>query len=850
MADRRGVRSASRRKTPTPQPPSKTNTPQPGRASRTRGLRSASRDLEPVNEAQKPTRRSARHASVTTVTDESDYEAKSTRRTKRRPAKEVVADLTILEEVDTQVDIQEAPETPTRTQLEENPAPFRSPGAASEMSGTTAITSFSMVEADFLDHKKMLKHMRKLCESSAEFLDHLAPDDKSLEDDQQNIHEIHKPDSDFSDEFRDFNEELDVHLKHYKTEEHSYIHTRAIHRALFGHGQASATQSGLDLILYLANLLIFAKQMIPSLRTDKEMWTMARKLDNSFPSQFMSSLISNGKPTITGESALLNQTFDLALELRTQLAILVLERSASEDDFNPDEVIGDVFLRSESSQAEGGALIRGWSIAALGGEDSALPQEFENKVIERVTNMREFFALDDESLDRGEVIDIEGLGNNFPWDATILRLLHWVRLRHRELRINIHEAGGAAAILRSVKQQLEEPPSATEQPRAVSTPRESLRKKRTSFGRDRRRSSRKFDPNAPVDFQAIDALRARERLSQASTARQAQEEQPMEPIEKEGDELPVVEAQQDDDQPIVGEEDEEQPIEQPAEVVEDELEGEKEPEATAPPGSSAALFKALKRFSKPGKENRGTSIFDRQSNAQRVDFGDGFDTQPTPGPSTKNKGKQRAQPASSRKRARTVEIEDDSEDDAFETEDRTARAQERRQRAPVTKKVRIDPTSSAPPTSHQPPPRSHVDKDYQPEPTQEESISETEAPDMTEEPPSSMYQAQRRLAKQARAPRPQVTERKAKTAWTENEENALAEYMEMYPAKYAAILRHDRDEGNRVLQDRDQVALKDKARIMAKDMIKSGCGLMPGFENIIQPTNKLGKALIAQGYTW
>jgi hypothetical protein len=89
MADRRSVRSASRRKTPTPQPPSKANTPQPARASRTRALRSASRDVEIV-ETLKPTRRSAQQASITTVTDESEHERHTTRKSRRRPAKEAM----------------------------------------------------------------------------------------------------------------------------------------------------------------------------------------------------------------------------------------------------------------------------------------------------------------------------------------------------------------------------------------------------------------------------------------------------------------------------------------------------------------------------------------------------------------------------------------------------------------------------------------------------------------------------------------------------------------------------------------------------------------------------------------
>jgi hypothetical protein len=89
MADRRSVRSTSRRKTPTPQPQAKATAEQLGRASRARSLRSASREVGDIIDIQKPTRRSARQASVTT-NDESEYETRQTRKTKRKPAKELL----------------------------------------------------------------------------------------------------------------------------------------------------------------------------------------------------------------------------------------------------------------------------------------------------------------------------------------------------------------------------------------------------------------------------------------------------------------------------------------------------------------------------------------------------------------------------------------------------------------------------------------------------------------------------------------------------------------------------------------------------------------------------------------
>jgi hypothetical protein len=181
-------------------------------------------------------------------------------------------DLTMVEEIDTQVALDLGPATPTRIDLDSQ-ALFRSPGAASQMSGTTARSSFSMAEAEYLEPRFIVKHMRKLCEAADEFLDHIAPDNGSIEVDLHNIQEMQKPDSDFADEYRDFDLELEVHLKHFKGEERNYIHNRAVHQALLGpNGDAVAAQTGLDLILYLTNVLVFAKQMIYSDRSTSDVF--------------------------------------------------------------------------------------------------------------------------------------------------------------------------------------------------------------------------------------------------------------------------------------------------------------------------------------------------------------------------------------------------------------------------------------------------------------------------------------------------------------------------------------------------------------------------------------------------
>ena len=745
-------------------------------------------------------------------------------------------DLTMVEEMDSQValDLVPAPATPTRIDLDDQTL-FRSPGAASQMSGTTAHSSLSLIEADILEPKFIVRHMGKLCEAADEFLDHVAPDNGTIEVDLHNIREMQKPDSDFVEEYRDFEITLHVHLKHFKGEERSYIHNRAVHQALFGpNGDAVAAQTGLDLILYTTNVLVFAKQMIYSDRSTREVWDALRQMDNSFPSQFMHSLISGAQPTSAGESALVTDTFDLALELRTQLAILVLQRAAQESQFDPEEVLNEVFMLQDA----GVSVLRGWNASALGGEDSALPQDFQDRVTKQLDAVRAFFAPNAKSLENGQLIDLEGLSSNFPWEAAVLRLLDWARHRHIELRKTIEQVGDAKKILKRVTTAMENLQSSIENTNAAPALRQSPRKKRTSFGRDRRRSSRRFDPNAPVDARAIEALKARENetgvIFEIEAVRSAQEVEPTQPATEEGlIAQPVPDDQQDDWQPILGDD-----LEQPeATLVGDPTlveEAEQDVSKTIPPGppsSTADMVKMLKAPSRAEKENR--SFFDRQPTAVSVAFGEGFDdSQPTPGPSNKTKGKARAEAAPSRKRGRD-DNDDDDEDDAFGKDVRTASDQqvnERRRQAPVAKKVRLNSSLEAPP-SHQPL-RSTASQMEEPE--QDESTSEKEAPEMSEDapngvmeapsetrntPPISSHQEVRQLAAENSLYQRRRQERQPRRQWSAAAEEALVGYMERFPQGYADILKADLAE-SKILQEWSQVNLKDKVRNMAVTMIK------------------------------
>ncbi|KAJ4305269.1 hypothetical protein N0V90_000800 [Kalmusia sp. IMI 367209] len=752
----------------------------------------------------------------------------------------LATDLTTVEEVDTQTVIEDTPATPPRP-VAEVAIPHHSPGAVSEMSGTTAISSFTMIEADKLQPRFMLRHLPKLYQEAVEFGEHLVPQNGRMEDDDIRIKEMLKPDSDFVADYNDLDQQLMARIAHFRGEHQRYIHIRAVHAALFGSGRdVAAAQTGLDLILYQANLIVLAKQMIHSDRNDKDMERAIRELDSSFPALFLPALILgiNAAESATGDSALLQETFELALELRTQLAILCLEQGAPDEAFDPDAALEEVFFHSQSTENDNhSAIVRGWSVSMLGEED-ALPKAFMNKVVYRINEIRSFFLSDDQSLGRGETVDLEGLGSANPWKVLLLRLLGWVRSRSQELQAAIQQQGGELGILEKVKAEIQEPTAAPERVHLV--PRVSPRKKRSTFGRDRRRSSRKFDPNAEVNDEVLDKIIARERgAAIQSTEAASQHETPGVEAEEEVAMIPL----EEDDWLPPHDDEQDQVIEPPQDAVQNIAEEASAhvPESSRPPQSTGDFVKLLKETRTLDKENRGTSLFERQATAQRVDFGDGFDeSQPTPGPSRKGKEPQRS--TTMKRRRQIGEVSDEEDDDAFETQQRDANVQQQRAKA---KRVRIDPSSSGAPTSHQPQAR---DEDVDIPPVENEEPSESEVPEMTEEaPPRSTLESQKALARASTLHRTTRKPRRARALWSVREEEALIDYMAEYPKQYSKILAVDK-EGEMLLQQRTQVDLKDKVRNMAKIMIKSGAGLRPGFQDVVTPA--IAAQLLEDGYVW
>jgi hypothetical protein len=179
------------------------------------------------------------------------------------------------------------------------------------------------------------------------------------------------------------------------------------------------------------------------------------KLDTEFPSQFVSSWSVQGANRSVGSSGLLNKTFDLAIELRTQVAILkLLENSEKDLPKSPGYCLRLVFYnepdQEESDDSDGEQAIekgglRGWGTAAF----SRLDRNQVKRVQERFKLIESTFPTKDYEGNPHYLDDLKDV--EFQWEDFVLLALDWVRERSRELFENIRDNGGVENIVKIIK---------------------------------------------------------------------------------------------------------------------------------------------------------------------------------------------------------------------------------------------------------------------------------------------------------------------------------------------------------------------------------------------------------------
>jgi len=210
----------------------------------------------------------------------------------------------------------------------------------------------------------------------------------------------------------------------------------------------------------------------------------------------------------------------------------------------------------------------------------------------------------------------------------------------------------------------------------------------------------------------------------------------------------------------------------------------------------------------PGVKSR--AFIDAQQDAERVRWEDSQAPRVTT---------QEAEASTNlRKRPIPVEHEDDaeeddddvSEDEGFQQDTRKVDVAQRRRQAPTTQRRTAEAGTPEPQRRHAEPGSSAKRQRQESDRTEEADDDEEE-----ETPPVSRFKRSQALAKAANVTRHASggNGRKPREAWSEEATNALIEYIEEYGCVWAKIKEMDKASDN-LFEERDQVALKDRARNM------------------------------------
>ena len=145
---------------------------------------------------------------------------------------------------------------------------------------------------------------------------------------------------------------------------------------------------------------------------------------------------------IPGTSALAIETFQYALEVRTQYTIMLLARVSGQPNFDWDVVIQQTFFRDEK-------ILKGWGITGLPSEDST--NEVLFSIVTRVGQLREAF----EASPKDPSAVVERLRTSFPWMTFVSQTIGWISLRSNEVDAQITSSGGTEATCQGLNDEIQ-----------------------------------------------------------------------------------------------------------------------------------------------------------------------------------------------------------------------------------------------------------------------------------------------------------------------------------------------------------------------------------------------------------
>ena len=251
-------------------------------------------------------------------------------------------------------------------------------------SAHSGITSDTQYELSRLDQDLMVNALPFLYQYSNSLLNLFSSEDAS---DLLQLHrDLQQPTSSASKRLNAFLEGFMLNRKHYGDD--TPIDLDVAVRALSGLRQGVEIPKGAwrpDAVLYMANLARYISTIYASNENSEEARVTLNSMFNSFPAPFVS--VSDADTNAPGHSwsdLPVHDTLALVLEIRTQYLFHELSKKYSHPAFDPDEILRAIFYADH-------ARLRGVDYMD---DFSTLPSDFEVTFTKRITAIRRYFSND------------------------------------------------------------------------------------------------------------------------------------------------------------------------------------------------------------------------------------------------------------------------------------------------------------------------------------------------------------------------------------------------------------------------------------------------------------------------
>ena len=319
---------------------------------------------------------------------------------------------------------------------------YKSPGGLSAFSGTTARTSFPTQELTELNPEDILDTLPDLSDTTDRFLSFVIPTELSEVSVATTIVQLQNKDSRENKKLRRLGDIFERQRKEYGGD--SYINVGNTLRRLLGGKTVPIDEQTAswrpDALLQKANLAILVSRILSSEEQDQKEHFLEDTAGN-FPQPFAQRL--RHPESLTPEcSALTETTFRLALELRTQEAIMLLAHHVGKINFDPDTALLQMFYDAND--------LKGWAVPGLRAVE--LRKEAKDMILRRVEQLRGAFRS--TTLD-GQSSAVESLQESFPWTIFVQQMVAWAGQRLVEIEIQTTTYGGAQAICQRLSNMIQ-----------------------------------------------------------------------------------------------------------------------------------------------------------------------------------------------------------------------------------------------------------------------------------------------------------------------------------------------------------------------------------------------------------